>query len=84
MLVKRGRPFPAGSPGTEKEMLRTSPSAPRRISGLAMRMPPDKSPNPIRYRPLPSLLVFILSLLRETLEPSFFPILPVPKHGAPV
>lgn len=34
--------------------------------------------------PLPSLLVFILSLLRETLEPSFFPILPVPKHGAPV
>ncbi len=34
--------------------------------------------------PLPSLLVFILSLLRKTLEPSFFPILPVPKHGAPV
>ena len=34
--------------------------------------------------PLPSLLVFILSLLRETFDPSFFPILPVPKHGAPV
>ena len=34
--------------------------------------------------PLPSLLVFILSLLLEPLEPSFFPFLPVPKHSTPV